>query len=301
MTAIEMHNLFQKFTQATPKTHIKYGGSGLGLYICRQLAEKQGGNVGVASKDGEGSVFGFYIETMVAQRSDLSIEQQRAPRLGVPRARASNRTNMPQRGSSGANRSAINSLGTQANTEASQPEEVREEQRQNRTVSQSDIPPQEFDSRQFSVLLVEDNLVNQRVLAKQLRKKRCHVTVANDGLEALAILKKFDCWQGPSSEEDSPHHIESSDIDVILMDWEMPNMNGLDCARRIREVERQGQISKRLKIIATTANVRQEQKEQAVAAGMDTVMSKPFTVGEVLERIRKIVDDVTDEGCEEGG
>jgi len=55
--------LFQKFTQASPITHLNYGGSGLGLFICRQLTELQGGQITVQSRQGEGSTFSFYIET----------------------------------------------------------------------------------------------------------------------------------------------------------------------------------------------------------------------------------------------
>lgn len=58
-----MTKLFKRFSQANPRTHIEYGGSGIGLYICHKLVDKQDGDIGVASSVGEGSVFGFYIET----------------------------------------------------------------------------------------------------------------------------------------------------------------------------------------------------------------------------------------------
>ena len=64
-----MQNLFSRFTQANIKTSIKYGGSGLGLFICKRLTEKMGGEIGVVSTKGIGSTFVFYIE---AQRADLS-------------------------------------------------------------------------------------------------------------------------------------------------------------------------------------------------------------------------------------
>jgi hypothetical protein len=58
--------LFQRFTQAKPETHVTYGGSGLGLYICRKLTELQGGQITVQSRQGEGSTFSFYIEAKIA-------------------------------------------------------------------------------------------------------------------------------------------------------------------------------------------------------------------------------------------
>ena len=132
--------------------------------------------------------------------------------------------------------------------------------------------------------VVLDNIINQRILAKQLKSAKCTVTVANNGSEALELLKKTDCWR------DCDHTTnDCPPIDVVLMDWEMPIMNGLECAERIRELEREGQLTRRLPIIAITANVRQEQLQQAVAAGMDNVMPKPFTVSDLLVRIRETI------------
>ena len=139
---------------------------------------------------------------------------------------------------------------------------------------------------------MQDNLVNQKVLAKQLRKAACIVTIANHGLEALEALEKTDCWrETDATDAERPQaNVGGRKVDVILMDWEMPKMNGLACTKRIRELEREGWLTRRLPVIATTANVRQEQVEQAMAAGMDSVMSKPFTVSELLTRIHETVE-----------
>ena len=67
LTNDEKALLFQRFTQASPETHVNYGGSGLGLYICRKLTELQGGQIAVQSRYGEGSTFSFYIETKMSQ------------------------------------------------------------------------------------------------------------------------------------------------------------------------------------------------------------------------------------------
>lgn len=93
MTPEEMKKLFKRFSQANSRTHIEYGGSGIGLYICQQLAEKQDGGVGVASKLGEGSVFGFYVETRRAREpSAASPRQNLIPQL--PR-RSTDRSGLP--------------------------------------------------------------------------------------------------------------------------------------------------------------------------------------------------------------
>ena len=111
----------------------------------------------------------------------------------------------------------------------------------------------------YYVLLVEDNLVNQRVLGKQLKQAGCEVTLANHGQECLDILKTTNLWRG----NDSGCH-----MDIILMDMEMPVMNGLDATQHIRDFQRQGSLVKHVPIIAVTANARQEQIEISLKAGM---------------------------------
>ena len=101
--------------------------------------------------------------------------------------------------------------------------------------------------------------MNQKVLGKQLTKAGCVIHVANDGQEALDFLQESASWKGKPS-----GHV----VDIILMDLEMPVMDGLTCSRRIREFEAEGIIIKHLPIIAVTANVRKEQIETTIAAGM---------------------------------
>lgn len=145
--------------------------------------------------------------------------------------------------------------------------------------------------RTFNILLVEDNIVNQKILAKQLRIRGNVVEVANNGVDALELLKKKHRWDDVPGSETQPKEPgkTSAAIDLILMDVEMPVMDGLTCTRKIRELEREGRFPKRLPVVAVTANVRQEQVDNALKAGVDRVLSKPFTTGEALDVIREIV------------
>jgi len=134
--------------------------------------------------------------------------------------------------------------------------------------------------RSINVLLVEDNLVNQQILVKQLHKAGCTVTVANHGGEALEKLRIFDCW---SQADESTAQLP---LDFILMDWEMPVMGGIECTQQIRKQEQEGLITRHIQIIGVTANSRPEQIRIATAAGMDSVLPKPFIVKDLISLMR---------------
>jgi CheY-like chemotaxis protein len=113
-------------------------------------------------------------------------------------------------------------------------------------------------------------------MAQQLRRTGCSVSVADNGEEALKYLSttslQTDMYNAP-------------DLSVILMDVEMPVMDGLTCSRKIRAMEASGRIKKHIPIAAITANSRQEQIDTARAAGMDDVITKPFRIAEIIPRI----------------
>ena len=76
LTSEQQSNLFTRFKQATPKTHIQYGGSGLGLFISRSLTACQGGSIGVRSEAGVGSTFPFFVTTRLAVPSPTDGERR---------------------------------------------------------------------------------------------------------------------------------------------------------------------------------------------------------------------------------
>jgi CheY-like chemotaxis protein len=112
----------------------------------------------------------------------------------------------------------------------------------------------------YHILLVEDNLINQKVLSKQLRSAGCTVHVANHGLECLDFLAKTNLWNDNKG--------DGMELSLILMDLEMPIMDGLAATRRIRDLEREGKVECHVPIIAVTANTRLEQMDTALEAGM---------------------------------
>lgn len=247
--------LFIRFSQTSPRTHVQYGGSGLGLFISRELVELQGGEIGVRSKAGEGSTFAFYITT---RRSNEPPED------------------MELTGSIGIVDAQDNNLGTLASTPT---------RGKPTPLSPSSVPSSKTSKTPLSILIVEDNLVNQRVLQKQLRNRGFGVYVANHGVECLDILRKSlfmhtssRLSSEPSSEtqpfsqpDDNKQHVNSPDFHVILMDVEMPFMDGLTCTREIRQMEARGEVMRHVPIIAVTANARGEQIQGAREGGMVSV------------------------------
>ncbi|KAI4178664.1 MAG: hypothetical protein LQ346_007367 [Caloplaca aetnensis] len=233
--------LFHRFSQASPRTHVQYGGSGLGLFISRELVELQGGEIGVSSKSGEGSTFAFYITSRRSTAPQEALDQ--LPAVGMRHEK------YPER------------------TTAKAP----------KATAPSSLTHPSKAKVGLRVLIVEDNLVNQRVLQRQLRNIGCTVRVANHGKECLAQLKESNFWAG--------HGRDSVDLGVILMDLEMPVMDGLTCAREIRKAQQSGEIVRHVPIIAVTANARNEQIETARASGMDDVVSKPFRIPDLIPKI----------------
>jgi CheY-like chemotaxis protein len=104
--------------------------------------------------------------------------------------------------------------------------------------------------------------------------------VANHGGEALDTLKNSAYWK-----DAPPNAVE---FDLVLMDHEMPVMNGLECTRKIRELEKAGDITCHIPIIAVTANARNEQIATLLSAGMDDFVSKPFRIGDLIPKIEEL-------------
>ena len=126
---------------------------------------------------------------------------------------------------------------------------------------------EEFSSEHFKglrILLAEDNSINQKVAAKTLEKQGFIVTLANNGKEALELIK-------------------ASRFDVVLMDCQMPEMDGYETTRRIRALP---SVSvKNIPIIAMTANALRGDREACLNAGMSDYIAKPFRLPELLSAL----------------
>jgi PAS domain S-box-containing protein len=205
----DMARLFEKFEQADASTTRRFGGSGLGLSICRQLAQMMGGEIRARSVDGAGTTF----------------------TVSVP-------------------------LAPIAETEVAEP------------VATHPAPHQQ--SPHLRVLAAEDNEINQLVLKTLLSQVGVEPVVVGDGAAALAA------W-------------EAGDWDVILMDVQMPRLDGPAAARAIRRRERElGRAH--TPIVALTANAMAHQVAEYRAAGMDDFVAKPIEVGQLYAALQRVLD-----------
>jgi signal transduction histidine kinase/CheY-like chemotaxis protein/HPt (histidine-containing phosphotransfer) domain-containing protein len=109
------------------------------------------------------------------------------------------------------------------------------------------------------VLVAEDTTVNRILVQKMLELSGCRVTTAEDGAQAVEHLCKL------------------HDFDIVLMDWHMPELDGLEATRRVRQWEREHAPSRHTPIIAFTASAFSEEAARCTEAGMDGVLNKPLT------------------------
>ncbi len=200
----DVERIFQRFAQANSPAPRRSVGTGLGLYICSNLATMMGGRIWVESEPAKGSTFYFTVQLPLAR--ELSAEPE---------------------------------------------------------------PPADVSAKAISVLrilLADDNPANRRLAAYVLQERGHAVEVAESGREAFRMAQE-------------------NDYDAILMDVEMPDMNGLEATVAIRADERG---RRRVPIIAMTAYAMMRDREQCLEAGMDGYLSKPIDRCEMIALVETL-------------
>ena len=347
----KIHCLFKAFIQGDCSTIRKYGGTGLGLTISKQLVEMMGGTIGVKSQVGKGSTFSFTVRLKKQPEQEIGEKMEEVKSLGGVRvlvvennemsrdvldkmltswecphdtARdadsaleklrvAAHRDqpfdiaviNMQMPGIDGEtlgirikrdnlvkNTSLIllTSMGRRGDAARLEKEgfgayltkPVKESQLhdflmtligkrpvkeplQSRIITRYSV--EEERKRGPRLLLVEDNLINQKYALKVLDKIGYRADVASNGLEALKAM-------------------ESTPYDLVLMDVQMPEMDGLEATKHIREKEKETSGDRCL-IIAITAHALKGNREKCLEAGMDDYLSKPVKPVELAETISR--------------
>lgn len=224
MTAEQISRLFLAFTQADTSTTRKYGGTGLGLTICKSLIDLMGGSISVSSVLGEGSCFSFTLDLGLAASCDsvrLGVDISASPAALVPTPSM--------------------------------------EAEQSAGVAQHDL-------QDIHVLLVEDNDINQIIAQELLQCMGCKVDVAGDGQEAV-------------------YKVLHTNYDLVLMDIQMPIMDGFSATREIRNHSRLQDMP----IIAMTAHAMMSDREKSLAAGMQDHVTKPIDPATLEHTVRRWV------------
>ncbi|MBF0423557.1 MAG: response regulator, partial [Magnetococcales bacterium] len=340
MSPEQIEKLFQPFTQADSSTTRRFGGTGLGLIICKRLVELMGGQIGVISALGQGSEFWFTLPLVPGEAAEMPAEISMAHLLVLIAE-----DNDIARGALSA---TVQSLGWQENSVTSGKEAITHlRQRpdydvllidwqmpdldgletarrirsetpvdsapivimvtgfnrpfvlQNPNVSMVDAvltkpvtasvlydavvrieaqraggvtPLIGFESdggrrlHGLRILVVEDNAINMEVARKILENEGAIVAISTDGAQAVEWL--------------TPHGAE---IDVVLMDAQMPVMDGFEATRKIRQELRLTDLP----VIALSAGVRQSEQRECLDAGMNDFVSKPLEVDKLIHTVLK--------------
>ncbi|WP_426208854.1 ATP-binding protein [Massilia sp. TWP1-3-3] len=209
--------IFEPFSQVDGSTTRQFGGTGLGLTICRRLVILMQGDLTVASEPGKGSTFRFTVP--------LRHAAQQLP----------------------------------ADDELVDLDEVEPV-----TVPAPALAREQGSGNGLRILLAEDNPVNQRLAMRLLQKMGHRITLVDNGLAA------FEC-------------VVQGGFELVLMDVQMPELDGLSATRRIRQWE--AVHGGHVPIIAMTARAMQGDRDRCLEAGMDDYLSKPID----SERLRQIV------------
>ena len=118
----------------------------------------------------------------------------------------------------------------------------------------------------MKILLVEDNLMNQKVVTFNLKKLNCDIIAADNGSQAIDLFN-------------------SHSFDLVFMDIMLPDMNGYEVTKIFRAIEKENGVEKPVPIIALTANIYDNDKEKCFTVGMNDYISKPFTAKQLTDLI----------------
>ena len=131
--------------------------------------------------------------------------------------------------------------------------------------------PESIDLQGCKILIVEDNPFNQKVVERFLRNWKGHTTIVESGEDAIEELKK-------------------KEQDIVLMDLQMPQMDGYKTAELIRSLE--GDYFQQIPIIAMSADALGEVKDRVMASGMNDYVSKPFDPSDLMAKLIRYKKDV---------
>jgi osomolarity two-component system sensor histidine kinase SLN1 len=297
-----LQQIFEPFVQGDLGLSKKYGGTGLGLSICSQLAGLMRGGMSVRSTVGEGSTFTMTIplrlthsraDSSASSNIDLQEVSRRAAAADISgdRTPARHSRHIAEENHADGTLHPPESSGAATPTRDSKPRLVGLSQpffaasqplespgSQPAAMEQIAAQATNQPSNRIRVLVAEDNKTNQEVVLRMLKLEEIYdVTVARDGQEALDLVKE------------SMHNPASQPYNLVLMDVQMPTMDGLQSTRLIRE------IGYRAPIVALTAFSEESNIRDCLDSGMNFFLSKPIRRPQLKKVLREYCAPIAEE------
>jgi signal transduction histidine kinase/CheY-like chemotaxis protein len=244
--------LFKPYTQVKTKKWNKKDGSGLGLMICKELVKLLDGEIIIKSKEGKGTIVEF--TTLFKTTKDFML-----PEKGKEEAKVTTTEEVKAEANVAEKKIEIEEQ-IEENATDKKTDELKPDNNEPKTSAKEEVNSSDFVEAEHTdvkrILLVEDNPISQKVELRLLKESGYNVEAVSNGFDAIEAVK-------------------TNSFNLVLMDVEMAEMDGIESTKRIRALE---PPTGKVPIIAVTAHSSMKDREKCLASGMDDYIAKPINI-----------------------